>query len=64
MQRAQKRDACLTEKFWWRRDVGVPNDITLHANESSELYAEMTIDEIVNGKVIVINRLIYACHKI
>lgn len=50
MQRAQKRNGVLTEKFWWRRDVGAPTDLAKQTNDSNELYAEMTIDEIVNGK--------------
>ncbi|XP_059049423.1 glutamate--cysteine ligase [Achroia grisella] len=45
MQRAQRRDACLTQKFWWRRDVRAAN-LAAHADQ----YAEMTIHEIVNGK--------------
>lgn len=51
MQRAQRRNACLSEKFWWRRDVGAPTDLAKQTRDPSELYAEMTIDEIVNGKV-------------
>ncbi|XP_075982985.1 glutamate--cysteine ligase [Anticarsia gemmatalis] len=53
MQRAQRRDACLSQKFWWRRDVGAPTDLAKQNNDpklESDLYAEMTIDEIVNGK--------------
>ncbi|XP_026763971.2 glutamate--cysteine ligase catalytic subunit [Galleria mellonella] len=51
MQRAQRRDACLTQKFWWRRDVGAPSHAapTTYADHADQ-YAEMTIDEIVNGK--------------
>ncbi|XP_041973973.1 glutamate--cysteine ligase catalytic subunit [Aricia agestis] len=47
MQRAQRRGACVRERFWWRRDVRAPADA---AHDSPALYAEMTIDEIVNGK--------------
>lgn len=50
MQRAQRRNACLSEKFWWRRDVGAPTDLAKHVADPNELYTEMTIDEIVNGK--------------
>uniref|UniRef100_A0A2A4JI27 Glutamate--cysteine ligase n=1 Tax=Heliothis virescens TaxID=7102 RepID=A0A2A4JI27_HELVI len=50
MQRAQRRNACLSEKFWWRRDVGAPTDLAKQTGDPNELYAEMTIDEIVNGK--------------
>ncbi|KAL0895616.1 hypothetical protein ABMA27_011707 [Loxostege sticticalis] len=49
MQRAQRRDACLQQKFWWRRDVGAPRAVAPKAPAHDE-YAEMTIDEIVNGK--------------
>ncbi|CAK1548462.1 unnamed protein product [Leptosia nina] len=41
MQRAQRRGACTQQKFWFRRDVRSPD---------VDVYAEMTIDEIVNGK--------------
>ncbi|XP_045529683.1 glutamate--cysteine ligase catalytic subunit isoform X1 [Pieris brassicae] len=41
MQRAQRRGACTQQKFWFRRDVRSPD---------VDAYAEMTIDEIVNGK--------------
>ncbi|XP_045541951.1 glutamate--cysteine ligase catalytic subunit isoform X2 [Papilio machaon] len=52
MQRAQRRGACLSERFWWRRDVGAPAapGLTPHAPDASDQYAEMSIDEIVNGK--------------
>ncbi|XP_037300151.1 glutamate--cysteine ligase catalytic subunit [Manduca sexta] len=50
MQRAQKRGAVLSEKFWWRRDVGAPSDVARLATEPADQYAEMTVDEIVNGK--------------
>ncbi|XP_063833871.1 glutamate--cysteine ligase [Ostrinia nubilalis] len=49
MQRAQRRDACLQQRFWWRRDVGAPRDVAPHAGAPGD-YAEMTVDEIVNGK--------------
>lgn len=54
MQRAQRRNACLSEKFWWRRDVGAPTDLAKQACDPAQLYTEMTVDQIVNGKV---NRL-------
>ncbi|XP_050673490.1 glutamate--cysteine ligase catalytic subunit [Leptidea sinapis] len=41
MQRAQKRGACTQERFWWRRDV---------RSLDADHYAEMSLDEIVNGK--------------
>ncbi|VVC95437.1 unnamed protein product [Leptidea sinapis] len=41
MQRAQKRGACTQQRFWWRRDVRSPD---------ADHYAEMSLDEIVNGK--------------
>ncbi|KAJ8734851.1 hypothetical protein PYW08_014101 [Mythimna loreyi] len=50
MQRAQRRNACLSEKFWWRRDVGAPTDLAKQTCDPNELYTEMTIDQIVNGK--------------
>ncbi|XP_073945249.1 glutamate--cysteine ligase [Choristoneura fumiferana] len=53
MQRAQRRDACRRSKFWWRRDVGAPRDAAAPppARADADNYAEMTVDEIVNGKV-------------
>lgn len=63
MQKAQKRDACRKEKFWFRKEI------TTHisppeANEccrkggavncqpsNCDVYACMTVDEIINGKV-------------
>ncbi|CAB3237386.1 unnamed protein product [Arctia plantaginis] len=50
MQRAQRRNACLEQKFWWRRDVGVPADLAKQNTDSTDIYSEMTINEIVNGK--------------
>lgn len=51
MQRAQRRGAVLKERFWWRRDIGAPKDVAPDASNAPDQYAEMTIDEIVNGKV-------------
>lgn len=51
MQRAQRRNACLEQKFWWRRDVGGPADLDKQNTDSADIYSEMTINEIVNGKV-------------
>lgn len=51
MQRAQRRGAVLSEKFWFRRDVGAPSSVAPHSNDSNDQYVEMTINEIVNGKV-------------
>ncbi|XP_049887641.1 glutamate--cysteine ligase catalytic subunit [Pectinophora gossypiella] len=50
MQRAQRRAACLSERFWWRRDVGAPAKVAPAAPDAPDQYAEMTVDEIVNGK--------------
>ncbi|XP_068628616.1 glutamate--cysteine ligase [Battus philenor] len=50
MQRAQRRGACASQRFWWRRDVGAPHGVAPHAPDAHDQYAEMTIDEIVNGK--------------
>lgn len=58
MQNAQKRDACKTQKFWFRKNI------TTHvsppeANEcckvcdisSCDVFTLMTLNEIINGKV-------------
>ena len=44
MKRAQKRDAVLTEKFWWRKDI-----FTACEDTSEPELTEMSIDEILNG---------------
>ncbi|XP_047535756.1 glutamate--cysteine ligase isoform X2 [Vanessa atalanta] len=65
MQRAQRRGACTEQRFWWRRDVGAPRTVAPDApaapaapaapdapdTPDCDHYLEMTIDEIVNGKV-------------
>lgn len=62
MKNAQKRNACLTEKFWFRKDI------TTHVSppeanrcckgsmqscepEVCDVYTQLTINEIINGKV-------------
>lgn len=58
MQRAQKRDACRQGKFWWRKDISTgvtPPEASRHCNLEScaiDQYEEMSINEIINGKVI------------
>lgn len=47
MKRAQKRDAVLNEKFWFRKD---PTRNGQSSGASDECI-EMTINEIINGKV-------------
>lgn len=45
MKRAQKRDAVLTQKFWWRKDI-----TTACKEDTKEPeVVEMSIDEILNG---------------
>lgn len=55
MQRAQKRDAVLNQKFWFRKDLAsqnsTPSDNNSAAPVEGHTYTEMTIDEIINGKV-------------
>lgn len=46
MQRAQRRGACGEQRFWWRRHVRAPA-----APPAGDDYLEMTVNEIVNGKV-------------
>ncbi len=43
MRRGHKRDAVVKEKFWWRKDV---------SKNSADDYVELTLDEILHGKVI------------
>ena len=54
MQRAQERDAVLNQKFWFRKDLaaqnsGAPSGASVET--SGDTYTEMTISEIINGKV-------------
>jgi len=56
MQRAQKRDAALNQKFWFRKDLATQSSPSSVTNACSspvegETYTEMTISEIINGKV-------------
>lgn len=44
MKRAQVRDAVLTEKFWWRKDI-----FTACSDTTQPELTEMSIDEILNG---------------
>ena len=48
MQRAQKRDAARTEKFWFRSDI----TCTKPEGDIKDEFTEFTIDEIINGKVL------------
>lgn len=55
MQKAQKRSACLEEKFWFRRNVNdTKNDGTCETSGDNESPCEecelWTINEIINGK--------------
>jgi len=55
MQRAQKRDAALNQKFWFRKDLAAQSSPSLVADAcpspvEGETCTEMTISEIINGK--------------
>lgn len=52
MVRAQKRDAVKVEKFWFRHDITSDSKSTVSDNIQSE-YTEFTINEIINGKVLI-----------
>lgn len=65
MQKAQKRDACLKEKFWFRKDIITP-DSPPEANKccksgstcdptNCDVYTPMTVNQIINGKVDIIS---------
>lgn len=41
MQKAQKRDACTKEKFWFKKNI---------TDKDCDEWEEMTINEIINGK--------------
>jgi len=44
IERGHKRDAILKEKFWFRKDI---------QKESADEWVELTLDEILHGKVII-----------
>lgn len=54
MQNAQKRNACLNEKFWFRKNVTgqQTNGESTNATENGieDEYELMTIDQIINGQ--------------
>lgn len=64
MQKAQKRDACRSEKFWFRKDItqkkatnqtnGSAANETNYAETNGDSdggeYELMTVDQIINGK--------------
>ncbi|XP_044726614.1 glutamate--cysteine ligase [Chrysoperla carnea] len=53
MQNAQKRNACRTGKFWFRKNLltcdSPPEASKCCPKSGSELYEQMTIDQIING---------------
>jgi len=44
MKRAQVRDAVITQKFWWRKDI-----FTACSDTTEPELTEMSVDEILNG---------------
>ncbi|XP_052737128.1 glutamate--cysteine ligase catalytic subunit [Bicyclus anynana] len=52
MQRAQRRGAVTSQRFWWRRDVGAPRAVLRAppAHDSPDEYLEMSVQDIINGK--------------
>lgn len=48
MRRAHERNAVLGQKFYFRQYVTKDNK-----SETDDAYTEMSIDEIINGKVII-----------
>lgn len=64
LKNAQKRNAINTEKFWFRKYINLsskvcPNllndpafkNMNFTPDESEPVYTQMTINEIINGKV-------------
>ena len=49
MQRAQKRDACITEKFFFRKNIFGPETEDAAAKADECELVEMSVNEIVNG---------------
>lgn len=54
MSKAQKRSATLVEKFWFRKNITSASKAATNLNSSNDddSYTLMSIDEIINGKVI------------
>lgn len=50
MQKAQKRNACLEEKFWFRRNFNGKKEGSDSSEDSSEECELWTVNEIINGK--------------
>lgn len=50
MVRAQKRDAVKAEKFWFRHDIHTSD---IKSDNTQSEYTEFTINEIINGKVLI-----------
>ncbi|CAK9816605.1 Glutamate--cysteine ligase catalytic subunit [Anthophora plagiata] len=48
MVRAQKRNAVIAEKFWFRQDI--TSDVKKQEDDGQAEYTEFTINEIINGK--------------
>ncbi|CAK9801916.1 Glutamate--cysteine ligase catalytic subunit [Anthophora quadrimaculata] len=48
MARAQKRNAVIAEKFWFRQDI--TSDVKKQEDDGQVEYTEFTINEIINGK--------------
>lgn len=61
MKNAQKRNACLTEQFWFRKDITTtisPPEANKCCKGTSscdpnncDIYTPMTVNQIINGKV-------------
>lgn len=53
MQRAQKRDAVLNQKFWFRKDLAAQSSNSTAAPPTApeDSCIELSINEIINGKV-------------
>ena len=70
MQKAQRKDAVKTEKFWFRKNITTfssPPACTACCHSSSEsktetdCYTLMTVDEIINGKVTFCRYILHLC---
>jgi glutamate--cysteine ligase catalytic subunit len=54
MAKSQKRNALKTEKFWFRKNITAKSDASSEpaASNVEDEYELMTIDQIINGKVV------------
>lgn len=60
MSKSQKRSAALSEKFWFRKNItSRASDLYENNSNHDAVYSLMSINEIINGKVIYILQILF-----